>query len=364
MRISASMVVVVTLLGTVACSDGGSSGGGAASGGTAGSSAAGGAGGSGATGGAGGNGGSGAGGPLPSVGGCTVFPASSPWNTPITDLPEHPRSAEYIASFSSEGETTIRLDLGVTETEYGIPYNVVPEGHPLVPIRYGVDGEDYGDESDPGPYPVPLDARIEGQAGDVDATDGDRHLLVIQSGACLLYELYRTVRESDGFRCSSSAKWDLKTDSRRTPGWTSADAAGLPIFAGLLRWEEVEAGAINHAIRITAPRAQKAWVDPASHAGPNEDASTPPYGLRLRLDADYDETPYSAQARVILRAFKTYGVIFADQGTGWYVTGTQNPGWEDVIGELNRQRPIPGNRFKAVRSGDTQCKWGAPGACQ
>ncbi len=372
--------VLALVLG--ACSDDAGAGGagGAGAGGSAGSGAAAGAGAAAGSGGGGGvagvgasagsGGGQGAaagaggGGALPSVGGCSVFTATSPWNEDIGSRPVHRRSADYLASFSSRGATAIHLDLGSEEVEYGIPYSVVPEGQPLVPISYGVDGEDYSDESDPGPFPIPLDAPIEGGRPGADPADGDRHVLVIQQGSCILYELYLAVRTTSpaGYRCAASARWDLKTNSTRPAGWTSADAAGLPIFPGLLRYDEVAAGEIRHAIRVTAPRAQRAYIAPASHFGPNADPTTPPYGLRLRLRASFDESAYSAEARVLLRAFKRYGLIFADQGTGWYVSGTSDPRWAPLIEELHQRRPLRDTDFEAVDTGPITCGAGA-GRC-
>jgi hypothetical protein len=245
----------------------------------------------------------------------------------------------------------LHLDLGTTEEYYGIPFTVVPPDQPLVPIAYGTDGADYSDESDPGPMPIPLDAPIEGgSAADPTPAAGDRHVLVVRQGECVLYELYNTVRTATGFRVSSSARWDLNVNATRPAGWTSADAAGLPILPGLLRYEEVASGAIRHALRFTVPHVRQAYVAPASHCGQYADATLPPYGTRARLRADVSLAPYSGDALVLLTALKTYGLMLADQGTGWYVTGTSDPRWEDALDQL-RAHPVRGSDFELLASG-------------
>ena len=245
----------------------------------------------------------------------------------------------------------IHLDLGTTEDYYGIPWVVVPAGQPMVTIEFGTDGADYSDESDPGPMPIPLNAPIEGgSAADPDPASGDRHVLVIQQGDCVLYELYNAVRTSNGFRVSSSARWDLKVNATREPGWTSADAAGLPILPGLLKYGEVSAGAINHALRFTIPHVRRAYVAPASHCGQYADAALPPYGTRVRLRADFPLAPYTGDALVVLTAFKKYGLILADQGSAWYVTGASDPGWESALDQL-RQHPVRGSDFEVLQGG-------------
>ncbi|MGH7630774.1 MAG: pyridoxal-phosphate dependent enzyme [Gemmatimonadales bacterium] len=215
----------------------------------------------------------------------------------------------------------------------------------------GTGGEDYSDESDPGPMPIPLDAPIEGgSAADPDPASGDRHLLVLQEGSCTLYELYNTERVAGGFRVSSSATWDLTVNDMRPAGWTSADAAGLPILPGLLRHEEAAAGGIARALRFTMPQVRRAYVAPASHCGSYPDAARPPYGLRVRLRASFDLSGYAGHARTVLAALKTYGLILADQGSAWYVTGTSHPGWADALDQL-RARPVRGRDFEVVRMG-------------
>ena len=289
------------------------------------------------------------GGPVASIGGCEVFPASNAWNRNVSAAPVAANSAALLAVMSPGN--ALHLDLGTTEEYYGIPYAVVPAGQPLVPITYGTDGADYSDESDPGPMPIPLDAHIEGGSpGDPDPTSGDRHVLVVRQGDCRLFELYNAVRTATGFQVSSSAQWDLTTNATRPAGWTSADAAGLPILPGLLKYEEVASGAITHALRFTVPRVRRAYVAPASHCGQYADATLPPYGTRARLRADFPLASYSGDALVILTALKTYGLLLADQGSAWYVTGTSDPRWADALAQL-RAHPVHGSDFEVLASG-------------
>jgi hypothetical protein len=175
-------------------------------------------------------------------------------------------------------------------------------------------------------------------------------VLVVRQGDCMLYELFNTIRTATGFQVSSSAIWDLKVNHTRPAGWTSADAAGLPILPGLLKHEEVAADRLHHALRFTIPRVRRAYVAPASHCGQYTDPALPPYGTRVRLKADFDLTPYSADALVILTAMKRYGLILADQGSAWYVTGTSNRAWEDALDQL-RAQPVRGSDFEVIAAG-------------
>ena len=289
------------------------------------------------------------GGPLPFLGGCNVFPADNAWNRDVSLDPVHPSSGALIGAMVPDNR--LHLDLGTSEEYYGIPYTVVPENQPLVPITFGTDGVDYSDESDPGPMPIPLDAHIEGGSSeDPDPSSGDRHVLVLRQGDCILYELYNTERTATGFRVSSSAIWDLKVNHTRPAGWTSADAGGLPILPGLLKYEEVASGEINHALRFTVPQVRRAYVPPASHCGPHDNAALPPYGTRVRLKASFSLASYSGDALVILTAMKRYGLILADQGSGWYVTGTSDPRWEDALEQLS-DHDVTGNDFEVVQAG-------------
>jgi len=283
------------------------------------------------------------------IGGCQVFPADNAWNRDVSADPVDPASSALMSQMSPS--SALHLDLGVTEEEYGIPYTVVPADQPLVEITYGTDGADYSDESDPGPMPIPRDAPIEGgSAAEPDPASGDRHVLVVHQGDCVLYELYNAVRTATGFMVSSSARWDLTVNATRPPGWTSADAAGLPILPGLLKYSEVRSGEITHALRVTLPRARRAYTAPATHCGPYADAGLPPYGMRVRLKSGFDLSPYSGDALVLLTALKRYGLMFADQGSAWYVTGTTDPGWAETLDQL-RAHPVRGSDFEVVRLG-------------
>ncbi len=293
-------------------------------------------------------------GPLPSIGGCQIFPADNAWNRDVSADPVHPNSAALLAEM--EPGNSIHLDLGVNEEYYGIPYTVVPADQPLVPITFGTGGADYSDESDPGPMPIPLDAHIEGgSTEEPDPGSGDRHVLVVRQGDCRLFELFNSVRSGGGFQVSSSAVWDLTTNHTRPAGWTSADAAGLPILPGLLKYDEVSADRLHHALRFTVPRVRRAYTAPASHCGAHDDDALPPYGTRVRLKASFPLDNYSGDALVILTALKRYGLILADQGSGWYVTGTTDPGWEDALEQLNQFR-VRGSDFEILASGPvTSC---------
>jgi Fibronectin type III domain len=299
-------------------------------------------------------------GPPPVLGGCQVLPASSAWNRDVRTAALDPHSGAYIAA--SLAGHRVHLDFGSTERFYGIPWTAVPASTPanLAEIVYGTDGADYSDESDPGPMPIPHDAPIEGWDGPgADPTGGDRHVLALHEGACRLYELYNAVRRPGGFRVSSSAVWDLGRNQRRPAGFTSADAAGLPILPGLLRYDEAATGEIRHAIRFTVSRAQRAYVAPASHLGTQRTPACLPYGARLRLRASFDERPYTGPALAIVRALKRYGMVFADQGSPVYLSGTSDPRWASTIEAINQDHPIPGAAFEVIRLGAITRDWAA-----
>jgi hypothetical protein len=293
-------------------------------------------------------------GTLASIGGCQIFPVDNAWNRDVSADPVAGNSAALLAVMSPG--SAVHLDLGTTEEYYGIPYTVVPADQPLVPITFGTDGADYSDESDPGPMPIPLDAHIEGgSTADPDPGSGDRHVLVVHQGECALYELYNAVRTGGGFQVSSAARWDLTTNATRPAGWTSADAAGLPILPGLLKHEEVAEDRLTHAIRFTVPHVRRAYVPPASHCGQYSDTSLPPYGTRARLRADFSLAPYTGDALVLLTALKKYGLMLADQGSPWYLTGTSDPAWSDALDQL-RAHPVHGSDFELLQSGPmTSC---------
>ncbi|MBI5512473.1 MAG: hypothetical protein HY909_01820 [Deltaproteobacteria bacterium] len=279
-------------------------------------------------------------GPGPVLGGCPLFPADNPWNQDISRLPVHPQSGRFIANIQAHGDPNLHPDFG-SDRAYGIPYTVAPAGTPPVPIRY----DEYGDESDPGPFPIPLDVAIEG--------GNDRHILVVQSGTCRLFELYHSRREGRGFVAGSGASWDLRSNALRPDTWTSCDQAGLPILPGLVRRDEVQAGAIRHALRVTFDHTQAGWIAPARHPGGDDsDPDAPPMGLRLRLRADYDLSRFHGATRVILEALKRYGMFTADTGTNWFITGAMDPGWDDD--DLAQLRDVPGTAFEAVLTGPIQ----------
>jgi len=276
---------------------------------------------------------------VPKIGSCSIFPANNPWNTDISNYPVHANSSNYIASIGAGGH--LHPDFGGAGA-YGIPFITVPGTQPKVAINFTA----YGDESDAGPYPIPTTAPIEGGA----ASDGDRHVLAVDTGNCILYELYRAFPTSVGWNADAGTKWDLRSNALRPDYWTSADAAGLPILPGLVRYDEVAAGAMNHAVRFTIQRSQKAFIHPATHyASSSTDPNRPPMGLRLRLKKDFDISGFTGQARVILEALKKYGMIVADNGSNWYITGAADSRWNDD--DLGQLKTIPGSAFEAIDTG-------------
>jgi len=285
---------------------------------------------------------------VPTAAGCPVFPPDSIWNVRVDTLPVDPGSDAYVASIGAELPLVRDFAAGIYEgAPIGIPYIVVPFQQPTVEIgmqAFG-DEEPIPDESDIAPYPVPADAPIEGGAQSSD----DRHVIVVQEGSCTLFELYKAVPRADGgWSAVSAARFDLEGHALRPEGWTSADAAGLPIFPGLVRRDEVVAGEIAHALRFTAPRTQKRYVWPARHyASDSEDEALPPMGMRFRLKADVDISGFSADTQVILKALKTYGMILADNGSPWFLSGAPDDGWDNdtLHAEFGR---IRGSDFEAV----------------
>ena len=289
------------------------------------------------------------------VGGCELFPANSPWNRRVDHRSVWRRSKAIVARQAAGHD--LHLDLGTSEDYYGIPVNVVDEDQPLLPLRFGVDGEDYRDESDRGPVFVPADAAIEGgSASDPDPEAGDRHVLALRRGTCDLIELYAAerVRDASGeviaWRAASAARWDLASRRLRPAGWTSADAAGLPILPGLLDYEEAASGRITHALRFTLPSARHAYTWPARHCGPSGStaADLPAYGMRFRLPRSFPARRYTGAARAIVVAMKRYGLVLADQGSAMYVTGTADPRWADALDQF-RARPLDGRLLQVVK---------------
>jgi len=293
----------------------------------------------------GGSGGSGPGlGPNASLQGRRPFPADNSWNTAVDQDSVDPNSDALIASI---GLTTgLHPDFGANYNggPFGIPYIVVTGSTPLVNVTF-----DYADESDPGPYPIPSDAPIEGGA----SSGGDRHVLVIDRDHWKLYELYAAypVTGSTSWTAGSGAVFDLGSDSLRPAGWTSADAAGLPIFPGLARYDEVvEQGAVQHALRFTVSHSRHGYVYPARHYASSDTSSdVPPMGMRVRLKAGFDISGFPPSARVILQALKTYGMIVADNGSNWYVSGAPDERWNDD--ELKTLKQVQGSNFEVVRMG-------------
>jgi hypothetical protein len=276
--------------------------------------------------------------PAPREGGCPVFPPSNPLNRDISRAAVDPNSAGYIASIGLGGH--LHPDFG-SNPSYGIPYSVVGAAQPRVPITF----TEFGEESEPGPYPIPANAPVEG-AGEA----GDRHVLVLQRGSCKLYELYAAARRGAGWEAGSGALFNLRTNALRPEGWTSADAAGLPILPLLVRYPEVRAGRIDHALRMTVARSQRGYIHPATHfASRSADPGLPPMGLRLRLKASFDLSHFHGESLVVLRALKRYGLIVADNGSSWYITGAPDPRWNDE--DLEQIKRVPGSAFEALQSG-------------
>lgn len=286
-------------------------------------------------------------GPGPRIGSCPVFPADNIWNARVDRLPVHPLSAQYVASIGANDHLKPDFGAGLHEGgPIGIPFVVVPMNQPKVAIQFKAFGDEpaVAEESDRGPYPIPRTAPIEGGPNSRD----DRHVIVVQEGSCTLHELYKAVPNPDGsWSAVSAAKFDLEGHELRILKWTSADAAGLPIFPGLVRFEEIKAGEIQHALRFTAPRTQRAFVWPARHfASRDTNVALPPLGMRFRLRANVDISGYSLANQIILRALKTYGMMLADNGSPWFLSGAPNAAWNDnQLRELHR---IKGSDFEAV----------------
>ena len=273
----------------------------------------------------------------PRIGDCPVFPADNAWNQDISKAALHPNSSAIIARIQATGSDNLHPDFGENQS-YGIPYVVVPANQANVPITYDA----YGDESDPGPFPIPLNAPVEGGS--------DRHVLVVQQGTCRLFELFVGRRNGAGWVAASGARFDLNSNALRPLGWTSADAAGLPILPGLVRADEVAAGAINHAIRVTFSETRNGYILPATHVASSVTrADAPPMGMRLRLKATYDISGLSGQARIIAEAMQRYGLMVADNGSNWYFQGATSTLWNDD--DLDQLKAVPGTAFEVVDTG-------------
>ncbi|MFN2581701.1 MAG: hypothetical protein ABR498_03050 [Candidatus Dormibacteria bacterium] len=274
----------------------------------------------------------------PVIGGCSVFPPGNSWNEDVSTLAVDPNSSNYVAAINSSRQY-LHADFG-SDPAYGIPFSVVSGSQPFAPITFTA----YGDESDPGPYPVPQNAPVE--AG------SDRNVLTLDSANCHLYEMFNAYANGSGWSCDAGAVFDLGSDALRPDGWTSADAAGLPVLPGLARYDEAASGVITHALRFTVSQTQNGYIHPATHQAGVANANDPPMGLRLRLKASFDLSPYHGETLVILTALKKYGMIVADNGSSWFISGATDPRWNDT--DLDELKGVPGNAFEAVQTGAIQ----------
>jgi len=298
---------------------------------------------------------------IPAGSGCPVFPTDNLWNQDVSNYCVDPNSDQYIASINQDKQY-LHPDFGSDPT-YGIPYVVVPGTQPLVTVTFN----QYASESDPGPncpqttstptgcYPFPPTAPVEGGSN----SKGDRHVLALLADPanknCTLYEVWEGVKDpnDNNWTAANGAVFNLYSDKLRPDGWTSADAAGLPILPGLARYDEVAAGAIKHALRFTVAQTQMGFIHPATHyASESNNPALPPMGLRLRLKASYDISSYTGQSLVILTALKKYGMMVADNGSSWYITGAPDPNWND--NDLNQLKQVPGSAFEVVVTGTIQ----------
>jgi len=272
---------------------------------------------------------------LPAAPRCPVFPASNPWNQRVDRLRVAKSSAAIIASIGPG--TGLHADFGSglwQGSPIGFPFDVVGRSTPRSRVSF-----EYADESDRVGYPIPRHAHIEGGS--------DHHALLVDRNACRLYELGALERRNGRWHAWAGATWSLRSNRLRPPGWTSADAAGLPIFPGLARYDEVRRGVINHALRFTVERTRRAYVYPARHYASNlTDPSLPPMGLRVRLTASFDVRPFPRQARIVLTALKRYGMIVADNGPSWYISGAPSPGWSND--QLHTLARVKGSSFEVV----------------
>ena len=270
-------------------------------------------------------------------GGCSIFPSSFVYNSPVGSFPVRPESADVIAhSNALGGHTTLQFAFW-SEPLSGMHPIVVPESQPMVPITY----DQYGHVSDPGPFPIPLDAPQE--------DNSDKHIIVVQQGTCALYELWASHRSPNGWYAGTGAQWDTSINDSRPLSWPSADAAGLPILPGLLRYDEVASGRINHALRVIVNKTQRAVIAPATHFVGSQDDRLLPFGARLRLRADYDISGITGQSRIIAEALKNYGLVVADNGPNWMISGEGDARWDDT--DMDQIRRLPASAFEYIDSG-------------
>jgi hypothetical protein len=269
------------------------------------------------------------------IAGCAVFPASNPWNQRVDGLPVHPRSDAIVRSIGVDDH--VHPDFGSGRWEgrpIGIPINVVARDAKRASVRF-----EYASESDRGPYPIPASPKIEGGS--------DRHILMVQRGSCRLFELFAAARSDGAWRAGSGAIWNLRSNKLRPRGWTSADAAGLPILPGLARHDEVARGEIPHALRFTVARTRRAFVWPARHyASSLTDPDLPAMGQRMRLKRSVDISRFPKQARVVATALQRYGMLLADNGSNWYLSGAPDPKWDND--DLRALKQLQGSDFEVV----------------
>jgi hypothetical protein len=283
--------------------------------------------------------------PVPAASACTYLPANNVWHADVSKLPVNAHSAAWMAA--SGGTTSLRIhpDFG---GPYGIPFNTVSGSHPKVAVIF-----DYSDESDHVAYPLGGDTRIEGSSTPGVAAGGDAHALVVDSSTCKLYETWDTASSRSGWTAGSGAVYDLRSNALRPDGWTSADAAGLPILPGLLRYDEVESGKVDHAIRFTVSRTAAAHIWPARHdAGSGSANVLPPMGARFRLKANYSTAGLRPDTVAVLNAMKKYGMIVADNGSNFYFQGATDSRWPDAL--LNQLKAVPASAFEAIDESSLQ----------
>lgn len=268
---------------------------------------------------------------------CKIFPDDNPWNTDISNFPVHSNSANFISRINSRKQF-LHADFG-WNGEYGIPFVVVPKDQPKVPINI----LDYPDESDSGNYPIPLNAPVEWWS--------DRHVIAVDKYSCKLYELYNAQQIWNWWQASQATTFDLTTNKLRPEKWTSADAAGLPIYAWLARCEDITRWYVNHTLRFTVSKTQRAYIHPATHyASSITDTNEAPMWLRFRLKKDFDTSKYYWQSKIILEWLKKYGMIVADNGSDWFITWEASKCWNDD--DLNQLKKVPGNMFEVVETGE------------
>jgi hypothetical protein len=289
----------------------------------------------------------------PDLSGIQLFPADNPWHWDVSKLPVHPNSAKLVASVGNA--TSLHPDFGsvLDGVPWGIPYVLVDKNQAKIPINF----TEYGDESDPGPYPIPLNAFVEGG----NPNKGDRHVLAVDKDAKMLYELFVAQPQADHWNAACGAKFNLASNALREDTWTSADAAGLPILPGLVRYDEIARGVIDHAIRMTVDVSRKSYIWPARHqAGSTTSADAPPMGQRYRLKAGFDTTGYPLAAKIVLVALKKYGMIVADNGSNWYISGAPDDRMPDE--EIDALKKVKGSDFEAVQSVDDKGNPIVPGS--